>query len=398
MPTPTPPVNLFPAVPTVVAVSSAVANGAYLPEHLVDGKLDTAWNSRTGEGTASWVAVRVPATVHVTAILMTAGFTRANKREGDLFTGNPRISAVRVSRAGKLLVEQKLDPEVRTLQTIPLDAAGGDFKIEVKTLVPGTHATWRETCISELEIWGTLPDGQAAVPSAPRVLIGDLDALPAPAFADCQHTMFPRARGGRVGADDTTDWLTDWDELGVGRDLAICTIDHNGTGAAEITTDVTAVKKNGKTWTAIGAREQKVVRHADMVEPAGMSEGGEVTVEPYPLSASELGVQITTHTSSGGNMSSSDSKQIEIARVTSAGLVPILAWENKSSGGESSDSDSCTLDPFGASKKTVPAKVVLECAKTEGRYHGEDPRGNGEFSTPYKRRFKWDGAKYVELP
>lgn len=65
-------VNLLTSTPTTVAVSSTVANANILPEHLVDGKLATAWNSRTGELVGSWIAVRVPPDAKVKTIKLTA--------------------------------------------------------------------------------------------------------------------------------------------------------------------------------------------------------------------------------------------------------------------------------------------------------------------------------------
>src|SRR4051812_28926948 len=146
-------VNLVVSVPTTIAVSSTVDNRTILPDHLVDGKLDTAWNSRTNQLIGAWVGVRLPADVHVDSIKLTAGFTKKDKRYGDLFTMNPRIKKVRVLRDGKLAAEQTLDPELRTLQEIKINAAGGDYRIEIADLIPGTKKTWREVPISELEVW-----------------------------------------------------------------------------------------------------------------------------------------------------------------------------------------------------------------------------------------------------
>jgi hypothetical protein len=85
-------VNLLVSTPTTVAVSSTVANAAILPDHLVDGKLSTAWNSQTGELAGAWIAVRVPADARVKTIKLTAGFSHKDKKQ-DWFTMNPRITA-----------------------------------------------------------------------------------------------------------------------------------------------------------------------------------------------------------------------------------------------------------------------------------------------------------------
>jgi hypothetical protein len=171
------PVELLHAVPSTVAVSSTVDNAAILPEHLVDRDLETAWNSRTGD-TGAWIAVRVPREVHVDRIRMSAGFTHQDPK-GDLFTMNQRIQQVRVSRAGTVILEQRLDPGSRNLQELPIDAAGGDFRIEVTELIPGTEASWREVCVSELEVWGTLPASMTPVPQQPTVRVGSLELRPA---------------------------------------------------------------------------------------------------------------------------------------------------------------------------------------------------------------------------
>src|SRR3954470_3744232 len=125
------PINLIGNVPAIVAVSSTVDNRTILPDHLVDGKLDTAWNSRTNQLVGAWVGVRLPADVHVDSIKLTAGFTKKDKRYGDLFTMNPRIKRVRVLHDGKLAAEQTLDPELRTLQEIKINAGGGEYRIEI---------------------------------------------------------------------------------------------------------------------------------------------------------------------------------------------------------------------------------------------------------------------------
>jgi hypothetical protein len=171
------PVELLHAVPSTVAVSSTVDNAAILPEHLVDRDLATAWNSRTGDTAGAWIAIRVPREVHVDEIRMSAGFTHQGPK-GDLFTMNQRIQQVRVSRAGAVILEKRLDPESRNLQELPIDAAGGDFRIEVTELIPGTELTWREVCVSELEVWGTLPASMTPSDQRPTVRVGSLDPRP----------------------------------------------------------------------------------------------------------------------------------------------------------------------------------------------------------------------------
>jgi len=88
---------------------------------------------------------------------------------------NPRIRKVRVSRNGKVLATRQLDITARTLQDLPVDAAGGDFKLEVLEIAAGSKLGWREICVSELEVWGTPPAGTGAAPTRPTVRVGSLD-------------------------------------------------------------------------------------------------------------------------------------------------------------------------------------------------------------------------------
>ena len=167
-------------VPLTFAVSSQVVNPSKSPADLVDGSMDTAWNSRTGQLVGAWIAVRVPAEARVTALRMTVGATAPATAGADPFTMNHRISRVRVTRNGEPVAELDLDPEVRTLQDLPVGTpdglAGGDFKIEILATIPGSKKFWREVCVSELDVIGTAP----ATPGdlTPVVAIGSLDAEP----------------------------------------------------------------------------------------------------------------------------------------------------------------------------------------------------------------------------
>lgn len=177
------PVNLLTAVPTTVAVSSTVASRAIVPRHLVDGDPSTAWNSRTDDLVGAWLAVRVPAGVQVTGVRITAGFTKRDPRLGDLFTANPRIKKLRVIH-GETVIERELDIEDRRLQDIAIAGGGGDYRIEVTAIVPGTHKGWREICVSELELWG-IPAATAKGRFVPTVRVGSLDPPPPLISAEC---------------------------------------------------------------------------------------------------------------------------------------------------------------------------------------------------------------------
>jgi len=172
-------IELLHATEAKVAVSSVVANSAIFPTDLVDGKLSTAWNSRTGDLAGAWLAVRVPGGAHVTRIRMTAGFATVRGGE-DWFTMNHRIKLVRVVRTqiDRELGKYALDPDNRGLQDIPIDGPGGDFKIEILDVIPGTKKTWREICVSELQVWGTLPEDTPPRQAPPPVAVGSLDAAP----------------------------------------------------------------------------------------------------------------------------------------------------------------------------------------------------------------------------
>ena len=58
---------------------------------------------------------------------------------------------------GALVREVDLDPEVRAPQDLPIDGPGGDYKIEVLATIAGSKPTWREVCVSELDVLGTAP-------------------------------------------------------------------------------------------------------------------------------------------------------------------------------------------------------------------------------------------------
>lgn len=175
-----PRVNLLTSAPSTIAVSSTVDNVKIRPEHIADGKLDSAWNSATGQIIGAWVAVRVPAGARIKQIKLTPGFAAVDKRHGDLFTKNARIKKLRLHHAGRAIKDVTLDPAKRGLQTIDVDVSGGDLRLEVIEAEPGSKKTWREACISELEVWGTLPAGTVAPAKKlkPAVRLGSLDALP----------------------------------------------------------------------------------------------------------------------------------------------------------------------------------------------------------------------------
>ncbi len=170
-------VDLFHTVDCTVAVSSKVDNPKDFPEHLVDGKKETAWNGKTGDLTG-FVLFRVPKSARVLKVEITPGFDKIAKDGGDLFTMNHRITKVRLSREGKAIKEVDLDPNKRDLQAIAIDEPGGDFKLEVLATLPGTKKEWKELAVSELRVWGRAGGAPPNPTHIPKTAIGNLDGVP----------------------------------------------------------------------------------------------------------------------------------------------------------------------------------------------------------------------------
>lgn len=215
-----PEVELLHAVPTRVAVSSAYRDDAEQVAKLVDGDLETAWNSRTGDLVGAWIEVELPPDVTVRAIAMTPGYTHVSPR-ADLFPGNHRVSLVRVSRDGAALGEHGLDVERREPIEIPVNAGGGRYRIEVLATVPGTRTDWQEICVSELRVLGTSPTARAgaATPSTSIGTLAGLPATPTPAEAavapegiddEGEDAIDDEAELLRVTIEEYEELLSDW--------------------------------------------------------------------------------------------------------------------------------------------------------------------------------------------
>lgn len=176
VPDPVPPelVNLLTRSDVDIAVSSVYRSLSSQVAALVDGNLETAWNSATGQLVGSWIDVRLPEAVTVSAIELTVGYTKVTPTS-DLFTGNHRVTRVRVLRGGTEIGVFALDPRSRELQTLPISGPGGIYRIEVLEVVPGTRANWREVCISELRVIGHSPESSSPT-SVPRFAVGTLPA------------------------------------------------------------------------------------------------------------------------------------------------------------------------------------------------------------------------------
>jgi hypothetical protein len=107
--------DLLHVVGSRVAVSSKVDNPHDFPEHLIDGRLDTAWNGKTGDLVGGDVAFVVPPLARGRAIDMVVGFTARSRKGEDLFLDNHRIARVRVRRNGEAVLDHAFDVEARGL-------------------------------------------------------------------------------------------------------------------------------------------------------------------------------------------------------------------------------------------------------------------------------------------
>lgn len=161
-----------------LAVSSKVENPHDYPEHIADGRLDTAWNGKTGDLVGGWFGFAVPEAARVRAIDLVVGFDARSKKGEDLFLDNHRITRVRVVRNGKPLVEHHFAPDDRRFQRIAVDAPGGEFRIEVLEVKPGRRKDWRELVVSELRVLGVAGSAARGVTLMPHVAVGSFDAPP----------------------------------------------------------------------------------------------------------------------------------------------------------------------------------------------------------------------------
>lgn len=198
-------VDLLHAVAADLAVSSTYRSQRGQADALVDGDLETAWNSRTGELTTSWIEVRLPESVHVSSIAMTAGFTHVTERGTDLFPGNHRVRRVRVLHDGVLAGEHALDVASRGLQSVPVSGGGGVYRIEIVETAPGSRSDWREVCVSELRVMGSDPAARAGQ-RVPRIGVG---TLPAPRV----RTAPDRAAVGREHRQRVAAFERSWIEI-----------------------------------------------------------------------------------------------------------------------------------------------------------------------------------------
>jgi hypothetical protein len=195
-------VDLLRAVPTTITVSSTVKNPAILPAHLVDHDLDTAWNAATGELARSWIEIALPPGAASVEIRMTVGHTGHGKHGEDYFTMNPRLKSVSVWSGDKFLAKAPLDITKRELQAVPAKATGS-VRIEVDEIIPGSMKAWRETSVSELEVWGVPPPGWTA-PAKPLVPTVVVQPPPTPPPSNDPCAWLAEEQAAKERADKAT--------------------------------------------------------------------------------------------------------------------------------------------------------------------------------------------------
>lgn len=236
---PEPMADLLHATPATLGVSSTVQNPRDKPEHLVDGQLATAWNSKTGD-LNGWIGFRIPEDARIDRIEMTVGFDRVTPTL-DLFTANRRIRKIRVGLADSGrpcdtpgLREQgqeiTLAVDRRGLQAIPMHAApGGSYCIWVEETVAGSKSNWRELTVSELRVMGD-PGAELRDPAIPlQVGVNEIPRRPT--------TFTPTP--WREGADEALE------------DARVSAVPSNADSLAALMSS--AVRE----WDRISAREDK---------------------------------------------------------------------------------------------------------------------------------------------
>lgn len=372
-------VNLLTSTPTKLAVSSTVANANILPDHLVDGKLSTAWNSQTGELAGAWIAVRVPDDARVKTIKLTAGFAHKVKKD-DFFTMNPRIKKIRISQAGKTLVEKTLDVENRGLQDIAVDIGGigGDFEIRVVETVPGSKKTWREACISELEIWGTVP---AVVKSKPSVRIHALDAAPTLTREQCIKAAAPERKGKKISFVEA---------LPLGDAIVVCRVDLEERATKLVSVELAAVKRTR--FEVIGRRSHTFVRGGD-AQKDWEGEIGSVQTSVMHLTQKEDALLVVEESGRFGPMMFENTSVSTLYRATADSFASILEWTSTRDQGEASDNTICELGAFTLGK-AVPSQLVVRCEHQVGHWHDENPDDRGIDVTEARTKFRWNGTSY----
>jgi hypothetical protein len=167
-------VDLLREVHAEIVVSSVASPGMSGASRMVDGRMETAWNSASGDLVGAFIAVKLPDDAEVTSIHLIPGFIR-NYQGQDLWTANHRIRKVRVTRNGEVVVpEHAFDLDSTELQSIPARGGGGLWRIEVLEVEPGTNRSWTEACVTELVFRGYAGSDRAPRPDGPLARVATL--------------------------------------------------------------------------------------------------------------------------------------------------------------------------------------------------------------------------------
>jgi hypothetical protein len=394
-------VNLLTTVPTTVAVSSTVENPSILPAHLVDGKLDTAWNSLTGELEDAWFGVKIPDDAIVDTVKLTVGFTKVDKKWGDLFTMNPRISAVRITHDGALVTDANLDTNLRTLQEIKVGKLkGGTIVVQVLHFAAGTKKDWREINVSEFEVWGTpgpsTPAARAAV--VPTVYVGSF-AHSLLTKAQCLG-IAPAPKGAKVVHVDSFD-LTN--------DLAVCRVERADPEATDGETRGTtlvalaAVKRGARLALVAKLPDVKLERNAAKPEMGMAVKTATMSLDSYDLTTTEAALKVTVEANEIGAQYSSSSKTMTLYRIGAGSFKKVLEMGSSNSGSMNGGSSrSCTLNDVAPLTATIPAKLVEHCQIHHEGYPGSrDDKGDRtdpDWSKEPTSAFIWKNGAYEEQP
>jgi hypothetical protein len=132
------------------ATATSFSAKAYAPAMAVDGRHETTWAAK-GDGAGQTLTVTLPRMTNVVRVLFTTGFAHHSEKLGDLFTLNDQIQRARL-RVGT-------EPEVATgtddgryVSWVPAHPVKAkSLTITVVAVKPGSK--WRDTCISEVEVW-----------------------------------------------------------------------------------------------------------------------------------------------------------------------------------------------------------------------------------------------------
>jgi len=387
-------VNLLTSAPSTIAVSSTVDNVKIRPEHIADGKLETAWNSATGQIIGAWVDVRVPVGATIKQIKLTPGFASVDKKLGDLFTKNARITRVRLHHAGRPIRDVTFDPARRDLQTIDVNLTGGDLRLEVIAAQPGSKKNWREACISELEVWGTLPAG-TVIPVKklkPAVRLGSLDALPVLSKADCRTAVL--TSGNKIAGST----ITVHEQLAVSKDVTICRFDREVADALDVTVDIAAV--NRRTRTILGTSlTESIKRGEEPEDPFAPSMGpiqhsDRVTLRLVPLTTTETALLVEVIADHGAWFAGGGSTKSTLYRVSAMGLDDVASWTSEhDTSVEGGKSDECELVAPTVGTK-LPKLLELACHSTDEDWHNDDINKRGMNDQERTAFLRWDGSRY----